>query len=191
MKIGIDLDGTILNSENMLKFYADYFSYFYCNGKTRKRNDIVSQENCFDWTKEEEDEFFDKFFDKASEESELLPGAKEIISKLKQDGHKLYIISLRGYYRDEELKVGNDTLKKLGVDFDGVFWKVKNKLDVCKEHGIDVLIDNDSRYVKDLKGTDVNVIYLRDGYTEKVSGPNIIQAETWVDVYRGIKELAK
>lgn len=191
MKIGIDLDGTILNSENMLKFYADYFSYFYCNGKTRKRNDIVSQENCFDWTKEEEDEFFDKFFDKASEESELLPGAKEIISKLKQDGHKLYIISLRGYYRDEELKVGNDTLKKLGVDFDGVFWKTKNKLEVCKEHGIDVLIDNDSRYVKDLKGTDVNVIYLRDGYTEKVSGPNIIQAETWVDVYRAIKDLEK
>ena len=55
MKIGIDLDGTILNSVSSIKFYADYFSYFHCNGKVRNRSDVVAQEKCFDWTKEEED----------------------------------------------------------------------------------------------------------------------------------------
>lgn len=189
MKIAIDLDGTILNSENSLKYYADYFSYFYCNGKVRKKDDDVSQENCFDWTKEEENRFFNEFFDIASEDCDLIVGSKQILKKLKEEGHQLYIISLRGYYRDEELKVGEKAVKKLGIDFDGVFFKVKNKFEKCKELGIDLLIDNDSKYVKEFKDSSVNVIFLRDGYIEKIEGKNIMTAETWVDVYREIKEI--
>ena len=189
MKIGIDLDGTILNSEASLKFYADYYSYFCLNGKTRKRDDVVSQENCFDWTEDEENTFFNKFFDKASADCDLIVGAKKIIQLLKEEGNQLYIISLRGYYRDEELPVGEKTIKKLGIDFDGVIWKVKDKLSKCKELGIDVLIDNDSKYVKEFNNSDIKVIYLRDGYTEEVKGKNIYSAQTWVDVYRILKTL--
>ena len=189
MKIGIDLDGTILNSEASLKFYADYYSYFCLNGKIRKRDDIVSQENCFDWTEEEEDKFFNNIFDKASRDCDLIVGAKQIIKMLKEERHELYIISLRGYYRDEELPVGEKAIKKLGVDFDGVIWKVKDKFAKCKELGIDVFIDNDSKYVKEFKNSKINVIYLRDGYTEEVKGKNIFEAQTWVDVYRAVKSL--
>jgi len=189
MKIAVDLDGTILNSENSLKYYADYFSYFCCNGKIRKRSDDVSQENCFDWTQEEEDRFFNEFFDKASDDCDLIVGAKEILTKLKEEKHKLYIISLRGYYRDAELAVGERAIQKLGIDFDGVYFKTKDKFAKCKELGVDVLIDNDSKYVKVFKDSPIKVIFLRDGYIEKVEGKNIMTAETWVDVYREIKNI--
>jgi len=189
MKIAIDFDGVILNSENSVKYYADYYSYFFCGGKVRKTDEYIAQEKCFDWTREEEDRFFNEYYDKASNDCDLIVGAKQMLSMLKKEGHQLYIVSLRGYYRDVEIEVGQRIVEKLGVDFDGVFWRVKEKLAMCEELGVDLIIENDSDHVKKFKNTSIKVLYLKDGYTEKVCGSNITTVETWVDVYREIKNL--
>ena len=123
MNIGIDFDGVILDTERHNSFWADYYSHFVLN-KKRLRNNTVSQELCFDWSKDNFDEFYKTYFMKASKDADFLPGVKEILQKLKDDGHKLYIISLRGFYHKFEVKPALDKIKKLKIDFDGVFFGI-------------------------------------------------------------------
>lgn len=188
MKIGIDIDGVILDSERNLKFYADYWSYFQLN-KNRLRDDDVTQENCFDWTDTEIDFFYSNYFDNITKKSELVVGAKEIISKLKEDGHQLYIVTLRGYYRPEERLDAEEKLKQLGVEFDEICWSIKDKIGKCKELGITLMIDDNPDNVEQFANQDISVLYFKEEPIREVSMPNVIKVDSWMDIYREIKKL--
>lgn len=190
MKIGIDIDGVILDSERNLRFYADYWSTFTLK-KERKRSDSVTQEECFDWTNDEIDYFYNTYFDDITKKSHLMVGAKEILSKLKEEGHELYIITLRGYYREEERKDAEDKLNELGVKFDGIYWAIKDKIKTCKELGIDVMIDDSQSHVEKFLNENINVLYFKEPQIREINAPNIKLVSSWMDIYREIKKLSK
>ncbi len=184
MKIGIDFDGVILDSERALKFYAEYYSYFELDEKLRKRSDFVAQEYCFDWTSEEEKQFYKKYFILASKTAPFVAGAKEILKKLKEEGHELYIISNRGV-RDyaDETKLALDRLKELNIEFDGFVWNNKNKAEVCKNLGIEMMIDDSPVNAKTFIGTNIKMLFFKDVKIEKVFADNIKQVDSWMDIY--------
>ena len=190
MKIGIDFDGVILDSERALKYYADYYSYFELDGKKRLRSDTTAQEKCFVWSKEEQRNFYNKYFILASKTAPFITGAKEILKKLKQEGHELYIISNRGI-RDyaDETKLALDRLKELDIKFDGFAWDNKNKADTCKDLGIDVMIDDSPVNAKDFIGTDIKMLFFIDVKIERVFAENIKRVDTWVDIYFEINNI--
>ena len=190
MKIGIDIDGVILDSERNLKFYADYWSHFSLH-KDRLKDDDVTQEHCFAWTEEETNFFYENYFDEITRNSNLMVGAKEILTKLKQEGHKLYIITLRGYYREQEKVDAEEKLRQLGVDFDGVYWSTKNKIQKCKELGIDFMIDDNPENVEQFANDQISVLYFKEGPIKDVVLPNVKKVNSWMDIYREVKALSK
>lgn len=188
MNIGIDIDGVILDSERPLKFYADYWSFFSL-GKNRLRNDDVTQENCFDWNDSEIDYFYSNYFDDITKNSQLMVGAKEILTKLKEEGYNLYIITLRGYYREQEKLDAEKKLDELCIKFDGIYWSVKNKIGKCKELKIDVMIDDSPENVMQFANENISVLHFKDAGIKNVKLKNVTKVTSWMDIYRAIHNI--
>ena len=189
MKIGIDIDGVILDSERGIRFYADYWSYFTLN-KDRIKNDEVMQEKCFNWNDDETNYFFDNFFHDITINSNIMVGAKEILAKLKDEGHQLYIITLRGYYREQEKIDAEEKLKELGIEFDEVCWSAKNKVEKCREIGIDVMIDDTPDNVEQFANEKIQVLYFKEQPVREINQDNVFKVASWMDIYREIKHLS-
>ena len=97
MKIGIDIDGVLTDIEQWQLDYGSKFYYKnYCLGiknyKGYETNEI------FDVDIKLDDEFWNKYFRDYSINVEARKFANEVIDKLKEDGHEIYIITARGSF---------------------------------------------------------------------------------------------
>lgn len=189
MKIGIDVDGVIIDSEINYRFYAEYWSHFKL-GKDRMREDTTSQEFCFDWTDEEAKYFYNDIFDKCTKCSHIAVGAKEILRQLKKEGHQLYVITMRGYYPNE-IKYTKKAFRKIGVKFDGIYYKTPNKFEKCKELGVDVMIEDSPEKIAAFVGSNIDVLYVREAKIQHINAKNVTEVDTWMDIYMKIQNLAK
>ncbi len=190
MNIGVDFDGVILDDERYMRGYADLYSYFEIN-KPRLRYDVVAPEACFDWTDEEKNIFYEKYYDTISERCLLVPGAAEFLKMLYNEGHKLYIITMRGGCRKSEEKIVYKTIEDIGIKVEKIYWAESNKLDRCRKLSIDIMIDDSDKNVEKMKGSEINVIYFKDGGIREVKGDNITTVKTWSEIYNAIKNIEK
>lgn len=104
MNIGIDVDAVLLDWEKGLLTMAEIFDIDECrgNGKVNKTYFIQNQ---YDWTEEEKQQFVKKYFLILSKKANIMLGAKEVIQKLHEMGHKLIIISTRGTETNEMIDI--------------------------------------------------------------------------------------
>ena len=84
MKIGIDLDGVVFNTEILWTVYAELYDTL-----ELKRNSMVSPDEArvqemYNWSKEEEQKYFDKYV--YVNDFDLVPGAKRVLDILHNDG---------------------------------------------------------------------------------------------------------
>jgi uncharacterized HAD superfamily protein len=188
MKIGVDIDGVILDSERGFRFYSDYYSYFTL-GKERVRSDTTTPEINFPWTEDETKFYYTNFYDAITRESNLMVGAKEILQKLKSEGHKLYIVTQRGSHTQTAITEAIEKLKLLDVEFDDIFWGCRNKFAACEEAGIDVMIDDSPYHAKPFMDKQINFLYFKEPKIEKLEAKNIFEVDSWMDIYHKIKQL--
>ena len=141
MNIGIDVDAVLLDWEKGLLAMSEIFDIEECRGNG-KVNDTYFIQDQYDWTTDEKEKFKDKYFLRLSKESNIMPGAIEVIHRLQKMGHKLIIISTRGTETEEMINIVANKFKENNLTFDKYFWKEHNKLKVCKEEKIDIMIDD-------------------------------------------------
>lgn len=189
MKIGIDIDGVIIDSEIGYRFYAEYYSHFKL-GKDRLREDTTSQELCFDWTEEEAKYFYNEIFNKCTKQFHLAVGAKEILQQLKKEGHEIYIITMRGCYPNE-IRYAKREFRKIGIKFDGMHFKTLDKFAKCKELGIDVMIEDNPEKIDAFVNSNINVLYVREAKMRHIDAKNVTEVDTWMDIYMKIQNLVK
>ena len=190
MKIGIDLDGVVFNTERKIMFYADEWSYFNLK-RPKLRNDELEPEKCYNWTNEEIDYFYTTYFDKATQESALTPGAKETLERLKKEGHQIYVITYRGEYRRQEIIDAEALLKQINIEFDGKYWGVFNKMEKCKELGINVYIDDNPSKIEQFASYPINVLYFKDTGIRSTKNKNAKTVYNWMDIYKEIAQSSK
>ena len=189
MNIGIDFDGVLLDTERYLRFYAEYYSYFCLGNKPKISNEFVDQQLNFAWTKEEQTYFLKKYMPIATKHAPFIPGAKQILAKLKKEGHKLFLITARYNSVVDEFELAKPRIKSLGIDFDGIYSGRENKYEVCKKFNIDLMIDDGPNNVEDFAGKDITILFFKDVARKFVPGNNIKLIDTWVDVYREVQKL--
>ena len=142
MKIGIDIDGVILDFEGELRVQAELNDVI-----NLKRNSIINEKETFfqakyNWNDTEINNFIGNNFLKISEICNFKPGALEVINLLKKDGHELIIISSRGGLIKEMKNIAERRLVEKGLKFDKYFFLAKDKEKICKDEGIDIMIDD-------------------------------------------------
>lgn len=83
-------------------------------------------------------------------------------------------------------------LKENNITFDKYFWKIENKLTVCKKEKIDLMIDDDWKIIKQLSENKIKTLYFRDTNLKKLEENEYVkEVNNWGDIYRVLNSLTQ
>lgn len=191
MRIGIDLDGVVFDSENEFRVYSELYDMLDLNQNSKRNNKELRFQERFDWSKENIEGFLKKYHKQITVESNFMPGAKRILKLLKSEGHTLVVITARGGYNKEMIKLTEDILKQNEMDvFDKYYWATENKAEVCVKENIDIMIDDSCDNCRSIANSKIKTIYLKDAPSYDLEENDYIKVlYNWGEIYRYIKEL--
>ena len=196
MKIGIDIDGVLTDIE---QWQLDYGSKFYYEkyGKEIINYKGFETNDNFDVEKKDDDEFWYTYFRDYSKNIEVRKFAVEIIDKLHNEGNDIYIITARsGFALDVDKEISQEEnrsmvlkwLKDNGIYYDKIIFSLEDKLKVCKEEQIDIMIDDRPENIEQIS-KEIPVICFHANYNEHCKGKNIYRCYSWYDIYCKIKKI--
>ena len=191
MRIGVDFDGVIIDTEQNFRYYVE--KSMYERGQepiTRTNRDVFRnyQDIITDgiWLT------FLNLWNTVTNQSGFIVGGKEILQKLRKEGHKLFLITARGAFENfNDILSAEKKLKEFDFKFDDVFFKVNNKAQFCVDSKIDVMIDDCNRHCKKLSAAGIKTLYFRDRNYEDLNHPNIVTVDNWFHIYKEIIKLDK
>ena len=189
MKIGIDLDGVVIDSETTFRTYEEIFDIEILKGNNLIDRREPKFQSRYNWTEEQENQFIQKYFMNVSNESGLMSGFLRIYKLLKEQGHEFVVITARGGFIPEMKDDAIRLLKENGIEFDKYYWNINDKLEICQKENIDIMIDDDWRIIKQIADNKIKTLYFRDtNLMELEESDYIKEVNNWGDVYRFIKD---
>lgn len=196
MRIGIDIDGVLTDIEQWQLDYGSKF-YFEKYGKEIQDNEGYETTDIFKADSSLDDEFWNEYFKDYSINVDVRRFASEVIKKLKQEGNEIYIITARGSFLshstevmsiEENKKIVLNWLKRNKIEYDKIIFSPEDKLDICLENNIDVMIEDKPANINKISGK-IPVICFHAGYNKNCDGGNIIRCYSWYDIYIKIYKL--
>ena len=185
MKIGIDLDGVVIDSETTFRTYEEIFDIDVLKGNHLINKEEPKFQARYNWTNEQEKEFIEKYFLIVSKESNLMSGFIGIYNLLKEQGHEFVVITARGGFVKEMKDDAIRLLEEKNIKFDKYYWNVDDKLEICKNEKVDIMIDDDWKIIKRLADNEVKTLYFRDTNLMKLEENKYIkEVNNWGDVCR-------
>ena len=133
-----------------------------------------------------------KYHTKIIEEAAFMPGAKEVIKMLKDEGHEFIIITARGNKKKEHIKITEDILKENNMYiFDKYCWGVEKKKEVCVAEKIDLMIEDSNNNCKEISDAKIKTIYFKDAPNYEMEENEYLKTlYNWGEIYRYIKEVS-
>ena len=190
MKIGIDLDGVVIDSETTFRTYEEIFAIEDLNHRKIINIEEPKYQGRYMWSKEEQHNFKEKYLLKASHESDLMSGFLPVYNKLKELGYEMIVITARGVFIEEMKDDAIRLLNENNVIFDKYFWNTHDKLEICKKEKIDIMIDDDYKIIQQLSNEKIKTLYFRDTNLKKLDETDYIhEVNNWGDIYRYFSEL--
>lgn len=191
MRIGIDLDGVVFDSEKEFRVYSELFDMIDLKQNSKTDNRKLKFQDRFQWTQKETEDFLKKYHKQIIEESNFMPGVKRILKLLKEEGNSLILITARGGINKDMIKITEERLKENGMDIlDKYYWATENKEEVCKEENIDIMIDDFCKNCESIANSKIKTIYLKDAPSYDLEENKYIKVlYNWGEIYRYIKEM--
>ena len=160
MKLGIDLDGVVFDSETTFRTYEEIFDISKGQNKLIDRSEPKFQKR-YSWDKEERKEFNDYFLE-ISKNSPLMAGFKKVYELLKDYDIEFIAITARG----------------IGAD------------GVLSEYMEEDMIDDDYHVIESLANAGIKTLYFRDVNLKKLAETEYIkEVNNWGDIYRIIHDM--
>ena len=194
MKIGIDIDNTLTEVHDELNKAA--FDYAISLGKEIENSDIPMEEienngdtykKKFQFSYEELKYFLKDIQENITNNASPRENVKEVIDKLKEKGHEIYIITARdSEFHDDPYKLSKDWLDKNKIYYDKLIVNARKKSSVCKLEKIDLLIDDQLNNCLDVSNVGIQAIMITD---KKYEYNQIIQLKEWNEIYNYINEM--
>lgn len=191
MNIGIDLDGVLTNFNDFCLNYGSKYAIEIGNGKIINPRGYESEE-IFSWSKQVDMDFWEKYKIKYATEEKPRPFAKEVLDKLKLEGHNIYIITARSSeFEDREAKnkmeeMVKNWFKENELYYDELIFSTVDKLENCREKNIDVMVEDSPHNIKQLSAF-LPTLCFDARYNRDIEGKNIIRCYSFYDVYDKIK----
>lgn len=196
MRIGIDIDGVLTDIEQWQLDYGSKF-YFEKYNKQILNNEGYETTDIFKVDSKLDDEFWTEYFKDYSTNVDVRKLASEVIKKLKQDGNEIYIITARGSFLshsasvmsiEENKNIVLEWLRKNEIDYDKIIFSSEDKLNICLENNIDVMIEDKPANINKIS-TRIPVICFHAGYNKNCKGNNIFRCYSWYDIYSKISSI--
>lgn len=151
MRIGLDVDGVLVDVRSFqLREGKKYFQKY---GLEAKNPDMFEVQDVFECTKELREKFWIKYIWKYCLKEPMTRDAAKIIHQLREAGHEIIVITSRVHTTEEGIAgklfrwMLKHWFKKNHLEYDDIIFckdkgSGKDKLRVCKEKNIDVMIDD-------------------------------------------------
>ena len=190
MKIGIDLDGVIFDSERIFRVYAELYDILELHQNGIIDNREVRFQERYNWSQEIINNFMLKYHTKIIGEAAFMPGSKEVITMLKKEGHELIVITARGSKNKEHISITENILKNNNMYiFDKYCWGVEKKKDVCVNEKLDLMIEDSNNNCKAISDSKIKTIYFKDAPNYEMEENEYLKTlYNWGEIYRYIKE---
>ncbi len=189
MKIGIDLDGVVFNSEALWAVYAELYDCIELKRNSMKNLGEPRIQNDYDWTEEEMNKYLNKYI--GIDNFDFMPGAKEVLDLLRKDGHELNLVTARGCQgtATNNREVAEIKLKESNIQFDKYYWGQTEKVDVCKKENIDYMIDDNYHICEAMNKENIGTIYFQSLNRKHLNLEGKFKEVTnWGEIYRFISE---
>ena len=198
MRIGIDIDGVLTDLE---QFSMNYISKYCVENNIAYHIENRNYDHCktFHISKEIENDFWKENLEYYAINEKARPFASEIIGKLKQEGHEIYIITAR-WQTNKEDDIGDrmrgivkNWLDENKIIYDKlIFSKAskERKYQEIIENKIDLMIEDAPNNINELKDF-VPVICYDTGYNKECVGDKITRCYSWYDIYAKIQNINK
>lgn len=195
MRVGVDIDGVLINSAAM---------WYEAGMKFAKENNIIVNPNpnefltpaMFKWSDKIDKTFWMGFYEDYYRFSLPIPKAVEALKKLKNEGHEIYLITARGILDFEKNDIGIDKIRQMTLDWLSnneipydkiIFSETLSKSKICLENNVDVMVDDSSQNIKDVSCVLPVVAFARP-YNEDIKDINfsnykIYRTDDWNLIY--------
>lgn len=181
MKIGIDIDDTLVNTkEKQLIYWKEYVNN---NPKDGYTEELPSTINYFD------DNYINIFWDTYRKHLAFEPTFKdnvsEVLHKLKDENHTLCIVTARREINCPNIKYKiKEWFKTNDIPIDIIYTDVDNKGKFCYDNNIDLFIDDDIKNITDANEHNIKTIMINNN--SNYSG---LQTDNWLEIYKIIDKM--
>ena len=176
MRIGIDIDGVILDFERTMRSYAELYDLLVLgkNGVVdHKQFDYLKR---YDWTDKEKKKFIDDYLVYATTNSTpLIPLSREMLEIFEAEGYEYIFITARGLLKKETRNAVTSVLENNNIMVDNIYWGVDDKVSICKELGVDIMIEDNPNTCLELRNNKIKVLYFRDKDNLKIEEDEYIK----------------
>ena len=172
MKIGIDMDGVIIDTINFIsKEFSDIFGCLITpDDIAHKLGEIKGADEIF----LERGEYLLCSLDPMDK-------AAEVINSLNEN-HEIYIISARfSIHYDATVKWLNEHEIKVN---EVLFTEGSGKADICRKYDINLFIEDSMKNALEIASAGIKVILLTTDYNSAVKSSAIEYCDDWDDIYR-------
>lgn len=201
MKIGIDIDGVLNRRQEFVMACGTKFCVETGKGSiVRPKSHHLSE--IYGWDKSVRDEFWRRYGRYQMIEWPAVIYAAEVVRKLREEGNEIWIITGRN---NDDTRVDGmpdgasweDVTKawlaENGIIYDGIAFDLgrpapNDKGTFCREHGIDVMIEDLPEYLATFDETTKVFVYDQP-YNQDVQPLNGARVYSWYDVYGKLKEV--
>lgn len=166
MIIGIDIDDTISDTYACIFPYAQKYTIEDLNKNINEvdRNCITHMyvEAFHKWNEKQRKDFLDKYYETILLNVRPKLFAVETINKLKEEGHKIVLITAR--FPSDKFDVKELTLKWLQdnkINYDELILNAQDKVEVAKNKNVDVFIDDSIKNCTEMAETQIKT-YIMD-----------------------------
>ena len=181
MVIGIDIDDVITDSSELIMEYAK---------KYLKSDDINLINNLLHGNDVNDElmNFYSNYLLKIQANYKLKENVKEVIDRLKLDGHKIVIITARGtgkahpsLLKLDQISVATKYLKKHQINYDKIIFRARDKREVCIENNLDFLIDDSVVVLESIKDTNVKPVFF-NSISNKAIKTDFHTVSSWLEI---------
>lgn len=175
MKIGLDIDGVILDFERTMRSYAELYDLLILRKDGVKNSSEFDYLKRYDWTDEEKKNFVDNYLVHATINSTpLIPLIKEMLELFKIEGYEFLFITARGLLKKETKEAVIKVFQKNNIPINNIYWGTKDKVLKCKELKIDLMIEDNPTTCKLLSDNKIKTLYFRDKDNEIIKNNNFL-----------------
>ena len=195
MIIGIDIDDTISDSTTQHDYYAKEFTE-----KVLKREfkiyetsslDPMWAKFVYDWSDEENKEFWNLYYEKDMMSVVPKPNAVEIINELYKD-NEIIIISAR-WDRESGIiqRITEEWLKKYNIKYHKLYMGHIDKRQIVADNKIDLFIDDALKTCTEVQSLGVKSLLMTTRLNKDIDIGNITRVNNWDEINEIIKSYNK
>ena len=172
MILGIDIDDTLTDSHiEIIKAWEDYYRLYDLGSYTKVLPDNINT----GWDDPYIRQFWDLYRTEIAANAKAKEGAAEALYKLKRNGHVIKIVTARP---EDQRLVTLRSLKSQRLLFDELILKARYKGITCKEHGIELQVDDTQMNLDDVSKYGIKTLRFK-------------KEDSWNNVYKNIMHIAR